>query len=77
MNKLVSVIGKKEFVGLAFFLFLMIFSWPLITTYDLENSSTAFWSIFIIWGVMIGVLFLMSLHYREAPAPEPAEEDKE
>ncbi len=74
MDKNHFIFGKKEFGVFLFFLFWIIFNWPFVTIFDLENPKIIFGALFIIWGFAIGVLFFISLFHRKHQSSETEKE---
>ncbi len=78
MNKFRELVGRGEFHAFVFCVGVLLFSYPLLIMSNTERPAGVYLSLFMPWGIMIGLLFVISRSYVIADAEEgPAEEDGE
>jgi hypothetical protein len=60
MQRLKSLFCQQEFHVLLFCLSLLLFSWPVVSFSDIDRLHTMFIYLFIVWGLIVFLLFLVS-----------------
>ena len=60
MKRIGSLLGRHEFQALVFCLSLVLFSWPLVSSSDLDRINSMFVYLFVGWTVIIFLQFLIS-----------------
>lgn len=58
LKKIQNLVSCKEFLGLLFSLFLILFNWPLFSL-SYHNPGSVFTFIFTIWVIIVVVLFII------------------
>jgi len=61
MKKLKKIFLQKEFEILLFFISLILFNLVFLISPEPNNITTIFAYLFIVWGIIIIILFLMSI----------------
>ncbi len=61
MKKLKKIFRQKEFEILLFFISLILFNLVLLIPSEPNNITTIFAYLFTVWGIIIIILFLMSI----------------
>lgn len=59
MERLKSLLRQPEFRILLFFVSLVLFSWPVVNFSDLKRLDIMFVYLFLAWGAVILVLYLV------------------
>ncbi|MBN1932445.1 MAG: hypothetical protein JW786_12645 [Desulfobacterales bacterium] len=77
MNNLKSLFRKPGFHSFLFCLCFVLFSWPILTIADRKQNITIFIYLFLIWGIIIFLLFLIawSHHLRNVDEDENQKEE--
>ncbi len=60
MKRIGALFARHEFQVLVFCLSLVLFSWPLVSSSDLDRISSIFVYLFVGWTVIIFLQFLIS-----------------
>ncbi|MGB6064061.1 MAG: hypothetical protein WBG50_04600 [Desulfomonilaceae bacterium] len=60
MKRIKVLFGRHEFHLLIFCLSVVLFSWPLISSSDLDHIDAMFVYLFVCWTVVIFLQFLIS-----------------
>jgi len=61
MKNLKKVFRQKEFEIFLLFISLILFSLPFFISPEINHIKTIFAYLFIVWGIIIIILFLMSI----------------
>jgi hypothetical protein len=77
MERLRSLLRQREFHVLLFFLSAILVSWPFVTFSDVERLKVMFKYLFLTWGVIILLLFLVSRSLVDSSDSEETEEEKQ
>ena len=78
MNKFRELVGGGECHAFVVCVGELLFSFPLLIMSNTERPAGVYLSLFVPWGIMIGLLFVISRSYVIADAEEgSAEEDGE
>ena len=77
MKRLKSLLKQTEFHILILCLSLILFSWPFLASSIMLLPERLFTYFFLVWGLIIFVLFLMSRNHLSPPADEPDEINSE
>jgi hypothetical protein len=77
MKRLKSLLKQTEFHILILFLSLVLFSWPFLASSFMLLPERLFVYFFLVWGLIIFVLFLMSGNSHSPPQKEPNEINSE
>lgn len=77
MNNLKCLFRKPGFHFFLFCLCLVLFSWPILTIADQKQNITIFIYLFIVWGIIIFLLFLIarSHHLKHLDEDEDKKEE--
>jgi hypothetical protein len=59
MERLKNLLRQTEFRILLFFVSLILFSWPIVNFSDLKRLDIMFVYLFLAWGAVILLLFLV------------------
>jgi hypothetical protein len=73
MERLKVLFRQTEFQVLLFSLCLVVFGWPVVSFSDIERLQNMFVYLFVVWGVIIFLLFLVA---KSIPAPDVSQEDE-
>jgi hypothetical protein len=60
MKKVGQVLVQREFHVFLFCLCSILFSWPIVTFPDVERIKAMFIYLFVCWGILVAVQFLVS-----------------
>lgn len=60
MQRLKAVFSQQEFQVLLFFLAFVLFSWPVVSFSDFARLRSMFIYLFVLWGIIVFLLFLVS-----------------
>jgi TRAP-type C4-dicarboxylate transport system permease small subunit len=79
MDKLKRLFSRAEFHIFFACLCLVVFSWPFVSMSGSSRhpADAVFLYLFLPWGIVIVLLFLMSRSYDAAPSPEDEHEQEE
>jgi len=72
MRRFKTLFRQKEFHVLLFCVSLFLFGWPVVSFSDIERLQTMFIYLFVFWGLIVLLLYLVSrsLHAVDEPADE-------
>jgi len=73
MERLKTLFRQTEFHGLLFFCSLLLLSWPVVSFSDVNRLKTMFVYLFLVWGVIVLLLFLVSRSLFTGNGPEDTE----
>lgn len=76
MRRLKHLLRQAEFHRLLFAMGLIVFSWPFAGSVAAPHPISVFLYLFVPWGVIIFLLFLISQSLAISPSPEP-DDDQE
>lgn len=77
MRRLKDLLGKSEFRIVLFHICLILFGWPVVAFHDLAALGAMFIYLFLAWGAVICLLFLMSRSVDVRSAPEETQSVQE
>jgi hypothetical protein len=60
MQRLKALLCQQEFHVLFFCLAFVLFSWPVVSFSDIARLRTMFIYLFVVWGLIVLLLFLVS-----------------
>jgi len=73
MSRLKDLLRKDEFRIVLFHVCLILFGWPVVAFHDLPRLEAMFVYLFLAWGAVICVLFLMSGSVGGGSTPDETE----
>jgi hypothetical protein len=73
VGRLKGLFRQKEFHVLLFHVCLVLFGWPIVSFHTIERAQAMFVYLFLVWGVVIFLLFLVS---RSVDVNDPSEESR-
>jgi hypothetical protein len=76
MKRLHALLGQVEFQVLLFFLSIVLFGWPLISTSDAARLKFIFIYLFLSWSVVILLLFFVSRSQSIRSQPEETDSSR-
>lgn len=76
MERIRALFSQSEFHLLLFFLGLFLLNWPLIAAFQQDHPLPLLVYLFLIWGSLIVILFLIRMSLG-ASGDQPAEEGQE
>lgn len=59
MKRKAQFFSRRGFSVLLFFILFILLNWPFISIFDKGHSRLIFYYLFVVWGILIYVLFLM------------------
>jgi hypothetical protein len=72
MKRIRALLGQKDFHVLLFHICLVLFGWPVVSFHTLDRLQAMFIYLFLVWGSVILLLFLVSRSVGESdPSQEP------
>jgi hypothetical protein len=77
MKKLKTLFKRKEFITLFFFMSALLFTMPLLVMSSANSMQTVYLSLFLPWGAVIVLLFMMSRSFSVGEQKEEASEHEE
>ncbi len=74
MKRFTDMLRKPEFHVFLFFIFFVLFNWPFLSIGEKEKNEVLFIYLFVVWGVVICLLFLVARCLREQDPDQSAGE---
>jgi hypothetical protein len=71
MRRIRLLMGQRDFHVLLFHVCLVLFGWPVVSFQTLERLQAMFIYLFLVWGAVIFLLFLVS---RSVDTEDPSRE---
>ncbi len=78
MARLNTMLRKTEFHLFLFFLFFLLFNWPLLTLLEKTPTATGFVYLFAVWSALVALLAVIARQVRpesgdaaDSDAPRP------
>jgi hypothetical protein len=75
MKRIGALFARHEFQVLVFCLSLVLFSWPLVSSSDLDRISSMFVYLFVGWTVIIFLQFLISKVLTPSSSSKQTDDD--
>ncbi|AFM25820.1 hypothetical protein [Desulfomonile tiedjei] len=76
MERFKKLFRQTEFRIALFFLSLVLFGWPIVHFPDVHRAENMFVYLFLAWGTVIAVLYLVSTTLVESGDPKGENENK-
>jgi len=76
MERLANLFRQTDFQTFLFVLSLILFGWPVVHFSNLGRFETMFYYLFVAWGIVIFLLFLVSRCLSDQPGPEESDDEK-
>jgi hypothetical protein len=76
VGRIKALFGQKDFHVLLFHVCLVLFGWPIVSFHSIERVQAMFIYLFLVWGVVIFLLFLVSRSVDVDDAPEDTQKGK-
>jgi hypothetical protein len=76
MERFKNLLRQTEFHVLLFCVSLVLFGWPVVNFSDLQRLEIRFVYLFLAWGVVILLLYLVGRSLGEPAAPEENEDSR-
>ena len=65
MNRFKILFRKPELHAFIACLILMLFGWPILTILETTRKGFIFFYLFVCWGLVIVILFLIAISHQE------------
>jgi hypothetical protein len=75
MKRIGDLFARHEFQVLVFCLSLVLFSWPLVSSSDLDRITSMFVYLFVGWTVIIFLQFLISKVLTPSSSSKQTDDD--
>ena len=75
MKRIGALFDRHEFQVLVFCLSLVLFSWPLVSSSDLDRITSMFVYLFVGWTVIIFLQFLISKVLTPSSSSKQTDDD--
>ncbi len=75
MKRIGALFARHEFQVLVFCLSLVLFSWPLVSSSDLDRINSMFVYLFVGWTVIIFLQFLISKVLTPSSSSKQTDDD--
>lgn len=75
MKRIGALFARYEFQVLVFCLSLVLFSWPLVSSSDLDRITSMFVYLFVGWTVIIFLQFLISKVLTPSSSSKQTDDD--
>jgi hypothetical protein len=75
MKRIGALFARHEFQVLVFCLSLVLFSWPLVSSSDLDRITSMFVYLFVGWTVIIFLQFLISKVLTPSSSSKQTDDD--
>ncbi len=75
MKRIGALFARHEFQVLVFCLSLVLFSWPLVSSSDLDRITSMFVYLFVGWTVIIFLQFLISKVLTASSSSKQTDDD--
>jgi hypothetical protein len=76
MERFKHLLRQTEFHVLLFCVSLVLFGWPVVNFSDMQRLEIRFIYLFLAWGVVILLLYLVGRSLGEPAAPEETEDGR-
>ncbi len=76
MKRIGALFARHEFQVLVFCLSLVLFSWPLVSSSDLDRINSMFVYLFVGWTVIIFLQFLISKVLTPSSSSKQTDDDR-
>ena len=75
MKRIGALFARHEFQVLVFCLSLVLFSWPLVSSSDLDRINSMFVYLFVGWTVIVFLQFLISKVLTPSSSSKQTDDD--